>query len=204
MLLVLFTATGGLTAFAQQAEGVRLNLYGYVKLSTAYDTSRTAYGDASFWALPDGAAGGGESELTFSARETRVGLNIVTPASGGRNFTGRIELDFCEEVGVVNKYSPRLRLAYMDVAWGNGWSLRLGQEWDTYVSFHPTINDASAIAYQGHLYGRHPQARLTKDTKVGENTSLITKIALQHGRNGSDLDADGQSDENAASTPAWF
>lgn len=203
MLIAMFAAMGGVTAFAQQAaEGVKLNLYGYVKLSSAYDSSRTAYGDASFWVLPDSASGGGKSELTFSARETRAGLNITTPESGGRNFSGRIELDLCDEPQTVNKYSPRLRLAYMDVAWSKGWSLRFGQEWDTYVSFHPTIIDAGAIAYQGHLYGRHPQVKLTKDTKVGNNTTVTTKFALQHGRNSSDLDGDGQPDENAASTPS--
>jgi hypothetical protein len=87
------------------------------------------------------------------------------------------------------------------LAWKNGWSLRLGQDWDVYSSFHPDMVDASALAYHGHLYGRHPQVRLTKDAKLGENTTLTVKLAAQYGRNNSNVDNDGQIDEYTASAP---
>jgi len=94
-----------------------------------------------------------------------------------------------------------MRLAYVDIAWENGWSLRFGQDWDVYNSFHPDVVDSSALAYQGHPYSRHPQARVTKDTKLGENTTLTVKLALQYGRNGGNVDSDLQPDENTASVP---
>ena len=200
MVFTVFMVFSGITAFSQQSN-VQFIPYGYIKLDSTYDTARTAFGDIAFWVLPERAAGGNEKELNFGARETRLGVNIVAPDSRGIKTTGRFEFDFYEEVPTPNKYVPRLRLAYLDLAWNNGWSLRLGQEWDTYVSFHPDMVDASALAYQGHLYSRHPQARVTKDTKLGENTTLTAKFALQHGRNNSDADGDGQLDESAAATP---
>jgi hypothetical protein len=190
----------GVLAFGQQSN-VQFTPYGYIKFDSTYDTARTAFGDLAFWVLPEGADAAGERELNFSARETRFGLNIAAPENRGVRTTGRIELDFYEEVTPANKYVPRLRLAYIDLAWNNGWSLRFGQEWDTYVSFHPDMIDASALAYQGHPYSRHPQARVTKDVKLGENTALTAKFAVQYGRNTSNVDGDGQPDENAASTP---
>lgn len=199
-LFAVFLVFSGVMAFGQQSN-VQFSPYGYIKFDSMYDTARTAYGDLGLWVMPENAAGGDEQELNFSARETRFGLNIIAPENRGVKTTGRIEADFYEEIPTPNKYSPRLRLAYVDLAWENGWSLRFGQDWDTYISFHPDMVDGSALAYQGHLYGRHPQARITKDSKLGENTSLTLKLALQHGRNSSDLDGNLQPDENAAAVP---
>ena len=200
--LAVFMVFSGAAAFGQQAN-VQVTPYGYIKFDAVHDTSRTAYGDLGFWILPESADGGDERELTFSARETRFGLNIVAPESRGVKTTGRIEVDFYEEVPTPNKYALRLRLAYVDLAWDNGWSLRFGQDWDTYNSFHPDMVDASILAYHGHLYSRHPQARVTKDAKLGENSSLTLKFALQYGRNGGNIDGDGQPDENAAAVPNY-
>ncbi|MDR1728144.1 MAG: hypothetical protein LBT74_09535 [Acidobacteriota bacterium] len=202
-LLFLFAALGGTTLFAQQASSVKITPYGYVKLDSVYDTARTAYGDLSFWALPKTTVGGGEEELTFSARDTRLGLNITGHESGKVKVTGKIEGDLFEEASTANKYSPRLRLAYLDVAWGEGWSLRFGQDWDTYSSFHPSMVDAGILGNAGHLYGRHPQIRLTKDSKVGGDATVTVKLAVQHGRNGANYDGDAQPDENAAASPSF-
>ncbi|MDR0310751.1 MAG: hypothetical protein LBJ21_04095 [Acidobacteriota bacterium] len=186
---------------AQDAAGVQFKPYGWVQVDAAYDSARTSYGDLMFMIHPETAVGAGRKELSVSARGTRFGINIIAPESNGRKVTGRIEGDFCDDL-TPNKYALRLRLAYVDVALGNGWSARFGQDWDTYVNFHPNTVDASILAYMGHTYGRHPQARLTKETRLGEQTSLTAKIALQHGRNNSDLDGDGQPDENASAVPS--
>ena len=201
-LLAVFMIFSGVAAFGQQSN-IQFTPYGYIKFDATHDTARTAYGDLAFWVLPEGADGSDKRELNFGARETRFGLNIVAPESRGVKTTGRIEVDFYEEVPTTNKYALRLRLAYVDLAWDNGWSLRFGQDWDTYNSFHPDMVDASALAYQGHPYSRHPQARVTKDTKLGENSSLTLKLALQYGRNSGNIDNDGQPDESAASVPNY-
>ena len=198
--LAVFMIFSGAAAFGQQP-GVQVTPYGYIKFDAVHDTSRTAYGDIAFWVLPESAAGGGERELNFSARDARLGLNIVAPESRGVKTTGRLEVDFYEDLLTSNKYSLRMRLAYVDLAWSNGWSLRFGQDWDTYNSFHPDMVDSSALANLGHPYARHPQARVTKDTKLGENTTFTTKLAVQYGRNSSRFGSSDQPDENAASVP---
>ena len=185
---------------AQGLAGVQFKPYGWVQVDAAYDTTRTSFGDLFFMIQPETAVGAGKKELSTSARGTRFGINIIAPENNGRKVTGRIEGDFVDDLA-PNKYTPRLRLAYMEIAWGDGWSVRLGQDWDTYVNFHPDTVDASILAFQGHTYARHPQVRLTKETRLGEQTSLTAKIALQHGRNGSDVDDDKQPDEFAAAVP---
>ena len=198
--LMIFLVFSGVAAFGQQS-GVQITPCGYLKFDATHDTARTAYGDLAFWVLPEQAVGGDERELNFSVREARLGVNLAGPETKGVKTTGRFELDFYEEIATPNLYRPRIRLIYVDLAWNNGWSLRLGQDWDVYSSFHPDMVDASALAYHGHLYGRHPQVRLTKDTKLGENTTLTVKLAAQYGRNGSNVDNDGQIDEYTASVP---
>ena len=206
--LLIFTLACGFSVFvlglsdakAQGLAGVQFKPYGWVQVDAAYDSSRTSYGDLMFMIMPETAVGAGKKELSVSARGTRFGINMIAPEYNGRKVVGRIEGDFCEDL-TPNKYTPRLRLAYIDVAWKNGWSVRFGQDWDTYINFHPSMVDASMLAFLGHTYGRHPQVRLTKETKLGEETSLTFKIALQHGRNGSDADLDGQPDENASAVP---
>ena len=200
--LMFFMVLSAIAAFGQQSN-VQVTPYGYIKFDAIHDSSRTAFGEVGAWVMPETAIGGGERELTFSAREARLGLNLVAPETRGVKTTGRIEADFYEEIATPNKYAPRLRLAYVDLAWENGWSLRFGQDWDTYVSFHPDMVDASALAYQGHLYNRHPQVRVTKDVKLGENTTLTTKFAVQYGRNNEGLVPGGQSYENIASVPSF-
>ena len=199
--LVVFMIFSAVVAFGQQSN-VQVTPYGYLKFDAIHDSSRTAFGDVGAWVMPETVTGGGERELTFSAREARLGLNLVAPETRGIKTTGRLEMDFYEELATPNKYSPRLRLAYVDLAWENGWSLRFGQDWDTYNSFHPDMVDASALAFQGHLYNRHPQARVTKDVKLGENTTLTAKFAVQYGRNNEGYSTTNpQSYEAAASTP---
>ena len=189
-------------AFGQQSN-MQFTPYGYIKFDATHDTARTSYGDLGFWVMPEYALGADIRELNFSARETRFGLNIVAPESRGIKTSGRLEFDLYEDLPTPNKYTPRLRLAYVDLAWDNGWSLRFGQDWDTYNSFHPDTVDASALGHQGHPYSRHPQARVTKDIKLGENTTFTTKLAVQYGRNAGNVDNDGQPDENTASVPSF-
>lgn len=183
------------------ASGVQIKPYGYVKFDAAYDTARTAWGDAAFFVYPKSYVGGDKKELSFGTRESRLGAQILTPEQDGVKVTGRIEGDLYEDVATENKYSPRLRLAYIDAAWGDGWSVRAGQDWDTYVSVLPRVNDAAILGYTGNPYSRHPQVRLTKVTKLSDSTQLTAKLAAQSGRNTGNIDGDNQSDENAAAVP---
>ncbi len=185
----------------KKAASVQVIPYGFVKLGIAYDTSRTAFGDLAFYVLPDSRPGGGKRELTFGARESRIGLKLSAPEFGGIVATGLFEADWAEEVPTASKYSPRLRLALVDLAFGAGWALRAGQDWDLYVVAQPKVVDAAILGATGHLYGRRPQVKLTKTFKFSQTSSITVKLGAAHGRT-QDLDADGQLDADAAGVPS--
>ncbi len=174
--------------------------YGYFKFDAIYDSARTAYGDAAVYAVPKSLSGGGEEDVIFSARETRLGFNVKAPEAPNVKVTGRLEADFYGDLANQDSYQFRLRLAYIDAAWGDGWSVRLGQDWDAYTSFHPKMLDAGILAGTGHLYGRRPQARLTKVTALSDATRLTFKTAVENGYK-NDVDSDGQQDSNASGMP---
>ena len=174
--------------------------YGYFKFDAIYDSARTAFGDAAVYAVPKSLSGGGDEDLTFSARETRLGFNVKAPDDPNIKVTGRLEADFYGDLANQDSYQFRMRLAYVDAAWGDGWSVRLGQDWDAYAGFHPKMLDAGILAGTGHLYGRRPQARLTKVTALTDTTRITLKTAVENGYK-NDADADGQQDSNASGIP---
>ncbi len=174
--------------------------YGYFKFDAIYDSARTAFGDAAVYVVPQSLSGGGSEDVTFSARETRLGLNITAPENQNIKVTGHLQADFYGDLANQDSYQFRLRLAYIDAAWGDGWSVRLGQDWDAYTSFHPKMLDAGILAGTGHLYGRRPQARLTKVTALSDTTRITLKTAVENGYK-NDADADGQQDSNASGIP---
>jgi hypothetical protein len=175
--------------------------YGFLKLGVTRDSSRTAFGDLAFYVLPDSRPGGGKKELSFGARETRLGLKLSAPKTAGIVATGQFEADWLEEAATSNKYSPRLRLAFLDLAFGDGWALRAGQDWDLYVVAQPKILDAGNLGGTGHTYGRRPQVRLTKTIKFNATDSVAVKLGAGQGRSG-DLDGDGQTDADATGVPS--
>ncbi|MDR2849272.1 MAG: hypothetical protein LBW77_01835, partial [Verrucomicrobiota bacterium] len=130
-------ATGG-AGLAKPADkpGISFKPYGWIKLDAAYDSHQTIAGDATLFVKPltDGAS---HRDLTFGARESRFGTYIYAPEFNGFKVTGRLEGDWYGNFATADKYELRFRLAYFDVAWGDGWTARFGQDWDTYNTFHP-------------------------------------------------------------------
>ena len=174
-----------------------VSLYGYVKLDASYDTHRTHNGNLMFFVLPEGEAGK-QDEFNMTARETRLGLNISLPEVDGIRVTGRTEIDFYSGAS-ENSPNPRLRLAYADVSSGN-WSLRAGQDWDTFITVLPKILNISTLADAGALGLRRPQLRVTHVLPLDEKARLITQVAAAR-TIGQDLDGGGQDDGAASGYP---
>lgn len=193
------TRLGEYLAFTKP-NGITIVPYGYLKFDAVYDSARTAFGDASVYAYPRSVSGGNRKDLTFSAREARLGFAITMPENTRLKVTGRLEGDFYGDLANQDSYQLRLRLAWLNAAWGEGWSIRLGQDWDTFVSIHPRMLDAGILAGTGHVWGRRPQVRLTKVTELNDKTRLIAKLALENGYK-NDVDGDSQQDSNAAGIP---
>lgn len=122
--------------------------YGYFKFDAILDSAHRLRrrGRLCRSRKPLGRRGQGPH---LQRRETRLGFNA--PDAPNVKVTGRLEADLRR---------PRkpgqlpVQAAYIDAAWGDGWSVRLGQDWDAHAASHPKMPDAGILAGTGHLYGR--------------------------------------------------
>ena len=166
--------------------GLRLQIYGYLRADLSHDTQATApKGDFAFYVLPE-ANGEKDAQTHFGARESRLGLNLFGPDSANWKTTGKLEMDFYGG-DKANAYNPRMRLAYLDLAHSSGFSLRFGQDWETFTEVTPRIVNFAYLSDVGALGLRRPQARATQELKVTDNTKLVLKIAAAQ-TVGEDLD----------------
>ena len=121
---------------------IDVQLYGYIKLDAAYDSSTANPGDFIRWVDLD-PLNPHDSQFSMTANQTRVGLKLVGPDEPDRSLlmSGRIEIDFYGG-GSSNKPNPMLRLAYADFHWRkSGWHLIAGQAADVISPLLPsTIN----------------------------------------------------------------
>ena len=167
-----------------------ITLYGYVKLDAVYDSHRTQVGDLAFFVLPK-VDGEKDAETRLSARQSRLGLKVNGPDVEGGKVTALVEMDFYGKADTENAYHPRMRLGYLDWAFST-WSLRAGQDWETFIVVVPNTINFATLADQGALGLRRPQVRLTKNIPVG-NAKLVTKGAVAR-TIGQDIDGGGQDD----------
>ena len=166
--------------------GLRLQIYGYLRADLSHDTQATApKGDFAFFVLPE-VNGEKDAQTHFGARESRLGLNLFGPDSANWKTTGKLEMDFYGG-DKANSYNPRMRLAYLDLAHSSGFSLRFGQDWETFSEVTPRIVNFAYLSDVGALGLRRPQARATQELKVTDNTKLVLKIAAAQ-TVGEDLD----------------
>ena len=166
--------------------GLRLQIYGYLRADLSHDTQATApKGDFAFYVLPE-VNGEKDAQTHFGARESRLGLNLFGPDSANWKTTGKLEMDFYGG-DKANAYNPRMRLAYLDLAHSSGFSLRFGQDWETFTEVTPRIVNFAYLSDIGALGLRRPQVRATQELKVTDNTKLVLKIAAAQ-TVGEDLD----------------
>lgn len=195
------TSALALEVTLKEVEGLRLQLYGYVKADLTYDSQATEPKNDvtfSFFVLPE-TDGEKDSQIHLGIRETRLGLNLFGPDAGAWKSTGKIEMDFYGG-GNANSYNPRIRLAYVDAAHSSGFSARFGQDWDTFCELAPRIVNFAYLADVGALGLRRPQARLTQELKLAEGTKLVLKVAAAQ-TVGQDLDGGGFDDGSDADYP---
>ncbi len=183
---------------------VSAQVYGSIRLSMAYDTHKVAGGSdgLAYYVLPL-EAGEEDNEFAMTANETRFGINVNGPEAGFfKTTTGKIEADFYGKGGAANGQHIRLRHAWMDLASENGFAIRAGQDWDTFILVDPMVVNFASMSDQGHLGNRRPQLRLSQDVKAGEGTKLtvagaIARIAAN------DLDAGAQDDGTDSGIPGF-
>ena len=101
----------GMAASAQGAEApekknvlssIDVQLYGYTRMDIGYDTSRVFPGNYAVYVKSEGTYND-DNQLSMTANQTRLGLNLSGPEVEGTKTTGKIEMDFYGGGGTENK-----------------------------------------------------------------------------------------------------
>lgn len=163
-----------------------LQVYGYVKLDAAYNSSLSNVGNFLRWVdyNPDNPD---DDCFHMTINQTRLGLRIGGPEeeTGGEGekkgrlrTSGLIEIDFYGG-GAENKPQPQIRHAYANIEWvDSGWEMLAGQTWDVISPLNPWTLNYSVAWWAGNIGFRRPQIRLTKTAGLGDDSEVVAAFAF--------------------------
>ena len=176
--------------------------YGFIKLDAAYDNSRAKVGNFVLYAENE-SVHKNDNEFNMTARQTRLGLDILAPNIYDWQAWGRIEIDFYGDGAKhENKGAVLLRHAFVELKKGN-FKLLAGQTSDIISPLFPNTLNYTVGWAAGNIGYRRPQLRVTYTRPVGKVTSLISTMGISRttGTVNEDLDLDLQNDGEDAGFP---
>lgn len=176
--------------------------YGYIKLDASYDDSRTNYGNFVLY-VPNESQHRNDNEYNMTARQTRLGLDIMAPEVYDWQAWGRIEIDFYGDgTKHENKGSVLLRHAFVELKKGN-FSLLAGQTSDLIAPLNMDTLNYTVGWSAGNIGYRRPQLRGTYTHPFSKTTKFISALALARttGTVNEDLDLDLNNDGEDAGFP---
>lgn len=174
-----------------------IQLYGYLKLDAAYDSSQVETGNFAKWVEQENTKSD-DDQFNMTANETRLGMLINGP-EGAMKASGRVEVDFFEG-GAENKARLMMRHAYMKLDWpGDRFNIIAGQTSDVISPLVPSTVNYSVGWWTGNIGYRRPQVRLTKEYELDAQTDLRLEGALARtiGRDNVSLPGTADSGEDA-------
>lgn len=176
--------------------------YGYIKLDAAYDDSRTTTGNFVLY-VPNESVHKNDNEFNMTARQTRLGLDLMAPDTYSWQAWGRIELDFYGDGAQhENKASVLLRHAFVNLTRGN-FSFLAGQTSDLISPLNPATLNYTVGWSAGNIGYRRPQLRATYSYPLSQETRIISALALCRttGTVNEDFDLDLQNDGEDSGFP---
>ena len=176
--------------------------YGFIKMDTAYDDSRTTAGNFVLY-VPNESRNKNDNEFNMTARQSRLGLDIVAPAIYDWEAWGRIEIDFYGDGAKhENKGAVLLRHAFVNLTKGN-FSFLAGQTSDLISPLYPNTLNYTVGWSAGNIGYRRPQLRATYTHSFNQETKLISAFAISRttGTVNEDFDLDLQNDGEDAGFP---
>jgi hypothetical protein len=166
-----------LFAFAIQAQtsdkkktnNIKMTFSGFIKNDYFWDTRQTVSAREGHFLLfpanekldPSGEDINAKSSFNFLSIQSRVRVNITGARALNADVTGKLEADFFGQLN-PNINLLRLRLAYIDMDWGDT-ELRFGQDWaPMFVTdcFPGTVSFNTGSPFQP--FARNPQIKLTQ------------------------------------------
>ncbi len=175
-----------------------IQLYGYLKLDAAYDSSRIDNGNYAKWVERENT-NSNDDQFNMTANETRLGMLINGPDDGVLKASGRVETDFYGG-GDENKAHLMMRHAYMKLDWpADRFSILAGQTSDVISPLFPSMVNLTVGWWTGNIGYRRPQFRLTKEYGLDAQTDLKLEGALARtiGRDNTSLTGTTDSGEEA-------
>ena len=194
----------------QKVEGTSSNViskftfkpYGFIKMDTAYDDSRTTAGNFVLY-VPNESDHKNDNEFNMTARQSRLGLDIVAPTIYDWEAWGRVEIDFYGDGAKhENKGAVLLRHAFVNLTKGN-FSFLAGQTSDLISPLYPNTLNYTVGWSAGNIGYRRPQLRATYTHPFSQENKLISAFAISRttGTVNEDFDLDLQNDGEDAGFP---
>ncbi len=154
-----------------------IDMYGYVKLDSSVDSSRSETGNFMKWVYPENV-NGGDRQYSMTANQTRFGFKFAGPTAGNAKVSGNVELEGYGPNGTENKGNIGIRHAYFQVDWPKSdFQLLGGQTSDVISPLFPSTLNYSVAWWAGNIGVRRAQLRLTKGIKLGEKSKLTLQGA---------------------------
>ncbi len=157
-----------------------ITFYGFARMDAMWvnGNANTIGGNAIYrWSNPDNV-GSDNSQFGITARNSRIGFDIVGPKTDTLSSSAKFEMDFYG-LGSETSNAPRMRHAYVKLDMPeNQFSILAGQTWDVMAPVLPPTVDFSVLWWQGNIGMRRPQVRLTQGISINDNTSLKLEGAI--------------------------
>ena len=151
-----------------------IQLYGYLKLDAAYDSSRTTNGDYAQWVEREDD-NDDDNQFNMTANQSRFGMKINGPDGEAMNASGLVEVDFYGNAPAENKAQLMMRHAYIKLDWPEyRFNIIAGQTSDVISPLFPSTVNYSVGWWTGNIGYRRPQIRLTKE--LGFETGGYLKL----------------------------
>ncbi|MBL8756354.1 MAG: hypothetical protein JNK15_23875 [Planctomycetes bacterium] len=172
-------------------KGLPIKFYGFFRFDVHYNSARMDSAVIATRVLPETKRN--DDQLSFDPRLTRFGVELTPVKTGESTVTGKLEIDFANfPTGPAeSRATPRIRLAYLDVAEGQ-YGLRVGQDWDLISPLMPAVNGEMLMWNAGNLGDRRAQiqGRYGSAPKFDKGEWEL-KVALGHtgAVNNEDLDS---------------
>ena len=155
-----------------------IQLYGYLKLDAAYDSSKIMNGNYAQWVESE-SSNDNDDQFNMTANETRLGMLINGPDNGEMKTSGRVEVDFYGGGSGENKAHMMMRHAYFKLDWPEDrFNIIAGQTSDVISPLVPGTVNYSVCWWTGNIGYRRPQIRLTKELAFEEGGFLKLEGAL--------------------------
>jgi len=157
--------------------------YGYINVSTSYETERTVLGDFALYSRSPELDGGGHSGFHVDPKSSRFGVRVDGPSFSWRchkiKTSALAEVDFqgSNYAGTRNRGALMLRRAFIDLT-HEDIRLLIGQEWDVVSPLVPQSLNYVPGSNAGNLGYRRAQIRIERNQKWNSCYSTIWQIAL--------------------------